>query len=65
MAYNAIKYHNWYNTQNYDRITFFVPKGTRENIKKHAKEQGLSTNRYLMSLVPKSLIKERGKTNDE
>jgi hypothetical protein len=59
MAYNDTEYHNWYTKQNYDRISFFVPKGTRERIKAAARCAGVSMNSYIANLLPKSLITER------
>lgn len=68
MPYDDVAYHNWYNSQNYDRISFFVPKGTRERIKSRAKATGKSMNGYLIGLLPQDLITEREfvrRTKDE
>lgn len=54
-----LDYINWYNSQNYDRITILAPKGTRENIKAEAKRRGQSANEFLLKLIPQHLIAER------
>lgn len=54
-----LDYINWYNSQNYDRITILAPKGTRENIKAEAKSRGQSANEFLLKLIPRHLIAER------
>lgn len=54
-----LDYINWYNSQNYDRITILAPKGTRENIKAEAKRRGQSANEFLLKLIPRHLIAER------
>lgn len=59
MPYDDVAYHNWYNAKNYDRISFFVPKGTKERIKARAKASGQSMNGYLTGLLPQELITER------
>lgn len=52
-------YVNWYNSQNYDKLTVVVPKGTTENIRKEALKQGLSVGEFIRRLIPKHLIAER------
>ena len=52
-------YVNWYNSQNYDKVTIMVPKGTRENIRKEANKNGLSVNEFLRKLIPERLIAKR------
>lgn len=67
MAQN-IAYINWYNKENYDRVTIIVPKGTKERMKAEAKRNGLSTNEFIMQFIPKNLIAERvykGVGNDD
>lgn len=59
MAYDESSYRNWYARQNYDRISMFVPKGSRVMIQQAARAEGQSMNAYLVSLIPKSLIVER------
>lgn len=54
-----LDYINWYNNQNYDRITIIAPKGTRENIKAEAKRNGQSANEFLLKLIPQHLVAER------
>lgn len=59
MAKQDTSYINWYNSQNYDRLTIVVPKGTKDNIKAEAGLNGQSVNEYLLSLIPERLISER------
>lgn len=59
MAYDESTYRNWYARQNYDRISMFVPKGSRVRIQQAARAAGQSMNAYLVSFIPKSLIAER------
>lgn len=59
MSKQNTNYINWYNSQNYDRLTIVVPKGTKNNIKAEAGLKGQSVNEYLLSLIPERLISER------
>lgn len=54
-----LDYITWYNSQNYDRITIIVPKGTRANIKAEAQRVGKSANEFLIDFIPKQLIAKR------
>lgn len=42
---------NEHTSKIYDRISFTVPKGSKELIEKKAKEMGMSVNAYISSLV--------------
>ena len=52
-------YGNWYTSQNYDRLSIFLPKGSREKIKAEAKKKGLSINEFVRSFLPNELFSER------
>lgn len=52
-------YINWYTKENYDRLSVFLPKGSREMIKAEAKAKGLSLNEFVRSFIPDSLIADR------
>ena len=39
--FDQIKYQNEYNKQNYDRVTFMIPKGKKDLIKESAKANGV------------------------
>lgn len=56
-------YRNEYNSRKYDRISFFVPKGMKDKIKKVAQLKGVSVNKYITDLLPIGLI-ERETEND-
>lgn len=45
--FDQIKYKNDYNKQKYDRINLMVPKGKKDELKKIAKEAGMSVNEYI------------------
>ena len=53
------KYINWYTRENYDRLSVFLPKGSRERIKTAAAENGQSINEFIRHLIPKELIAQR------
>jgi len=44
-----------YNSKAYDRIEIKVPKGQKEIIEIHAKEKGLSLNKYICGLIENDL----------
>lgn len=48
---NRFKYNNQYAKDNYDRISVFVPKGTREKWKAIAAERGQSLNTLVVEAV--------------
>ncbi len=49
--FDQIKYQNEYNKQNYDRVTFMVPKGKKDGIKEAAKTKGESMSEYIWKAV--------------
>lgn len=59
MASREENYRNWYTANNYDRLSVFLPKGSRERIKAEAQLRGVSINEFIKNLIPKSLIAER------
>ena len=46
-----IEYIKKYNKANYDKITFTVPKGEKEKIKKNAAVRGLNMNQYIKTSI--------------
>ena len=44
-----------YNKKAYDRIDIIVPKGKREMIKRFARKQGKSTNRFINDAIDKAM----------
>ena len=52
-------YVNWYNSQNYDRVTLMLPKGSLARLKVEAEKNGVSVNEYIKGFLPGSLIAER------
>lgn len=53
--FNATKYKNDFQKENYDRIIVNVDKGKKEIIKQYAKSKGLSLNSYIVNLVNKDM----------
>lgn len=51
MPYDANTYNAQYKRDNYDQILLRIPKGMREEIAKAAAEQGMSLNKYILSLI--------------
>ena len=49
------EYKNKFISENYDRIFLTVPKGTKALIEEKAKNDGMSINGYITSLVNKEL----------
>lgn len=52
-------YVNWYNSQNYDRVTLMLPKGSLVRLKEEAEKSGVSVNEYVKGFLPRNLIAER------
>ena len=48
-----------YNKKAYDRIDVIVPKGKREVIKRFARKQGKSTNRFINEAIDKAMEEEK------
>ena len=56
MTFDKIKYDNDYVKDNYDRLSIFVKKGMKDEIKKYSKEKGYkSVNKYIEELVLKDM----------
>jgi len=49
--FNQIKYQNDFNRKNYDRIGLMLPKGKKEDLKRAAKEAGMSMNEYVIQKI--------------
>ena len=47
-----------YNKKAYDRIDIIVPKGKREEIKRFARKQGKSTNRFINDAIDKAMSEQ-------
>ena len=47
-----------YNKKAYDRIDIIVPKGKREVIKRFARKQGKSTNRFINDAIDKAMSEQ-------
>lgn len=58
-----MNYVNQYNKNHYDRVIVLVPKGTLQNIRKEALNEGISASEYMRRLIPKRLLTE-GNEND-
>lgn len=52
-------YVNWYNSQNYDRVTLMLPKGSLARLKGEAEKNGVSVNEYVKGFLPKAVFAER------
>lgn len=51
MSFDQKKYINEYNLANYDKVTFRIPKGKREILKRLAKEQGISISQLIVTSI--------------
>ena len=47
-----------YNKKAYDRIDIIVPKGKREMIKRFARKQGKSTNRFINDAIDRAMSEQ-------
>ena len=47
-----------WNAKAYDRAAFYVPKGYRDKIRRHAEMNGLSINAYVMSAVIEAMLRD-------
>lgn len=45
--FDQIAYQNQYNKEKYDRFSLIMPKGKKDEIKKIAKERGMSLNEFI------------------
>lgn len=56
MTFDKVKYDNEYVKDNYDRLSIFVKKGMKEEIKLYCKENGYkSINKYIEELIIKDM----------
>ena len=53
----AIAARERYNDKTYDKISFRVPKGTRDNLKRIAAELGKSLNQFIVDAIRAELEK--------
>lgn len=51
MPFDPTAYKSEFNRQAYDEIKIRVPKGDKERIAQIAAEQGMSLNKYILSLI--------------
>lgn len=61
MAKNSpakIAANNRYTAKAYDRISFVVPKGKREEIRAHAEARGESVNAFILRAVTAAMTQE-------
>ncbi len=49
--FNQIAYQNEYKREKYDRIEVVLPKGRKEELKRKAKEKGMSMSEYINSVI--------------
>ena len=54
-----IRANNRYNEKAYDRINIAVPKGKKEIIQTHAKEQGKSLNGYINEAIDNQMERDK------
>lgn len=59
MAYKKtdklIQYNNAYNKENYDRISFLIPKGGRDYLKDVAASEGIKVNALIKRAIEREL----------
>lgn len=51
MSFDKTKYQNEYQKETYDRVSVFVPKGKRNELKRFASQKGLSVNRLIVEAI--------------
>ena len=51
MSFDKVGYDNEYQKQNYDRISVFVPKGKRDELKDLAAEKRVSVNELIITAI--------------
>jgi len=62
--FNQAKYIQEYQKENYDRCIFNVPKGKKEEIKKHWTKKGYdSLNQYVNDLIRKDMNEDTSNMN--
>lgn len=65
MAFDQTKYIDDYKKQNYDRMTFFVPKGKGKVIKDYAKSLGLSPSQVIIRALENQYSLDMAKADGE
>lgn len=45
------QYNNSYTARSYDKVTVLLPKGERERVAARAREMGMTTSAYIVSLI--------------
>lgn len=63
--FNKIAYDNAFIAQNYDRVNLTVPKGKKEDISIHAKNQGESTNAFINRAIDETMTRDNAKEKGE
>nr|DAP05357.1 MAG TPA: hypothetical protein [Caudoviricetes sp.] len=61
MAFDANKYKNQYEKDNYDRILILVPKGKKADIKERAEELGISVSELIVRALEKMYLLDLSK----
>lgn len=61
MAFDANKYKNRYEKDNYDRILILVPKGKKADIKERAEELGISVSELIVRALEKMYLLDLSK----
>lgn len=61
MAFDPIGYKNQFRSENYDAVQFYVPKGKRNEIKKRAKELGISVSELIVRALEKQYLLDLSK----
>lgn len=61
MAFDANKYKNQYEKDNYDRILILVPKGKKADIKERAEKLGISVSELIVRALEKMYLLDLSK----
>ena len=51
-----------YEKENYDKVLLRLQKGSRDKIKAHAQQKGMSLNAYIVGLIEKDMGEEKAGT---
>ena len=60
MAYDKNEYNKQYKKDNFDRFSFFAPKGTKDKVNKRAEELGMTLAEYFRHLIEQDTQKDLG-----
>ena len=55
---HKVKYDNEYMKNNYDRINFLMPKGTKEEIKAYAESVGQSSGEWMRNAIKEKMQRQ-------